>query len=968
MKLWYFIALELGEAEVKLLLMAVLAIIVFAPTAFTQEVPPAPEAKNRPGKKTNGQTPPKQKDAKKAPSAQKKQQQPAEQPAGKQQKPEAKDDKSSNKQPQVTIRLNPIVSPGRGEILLIATTTAAVEAVTFLRNGKPLGQAKKEKKQWHYRWRTAKTTDGIYQIGAQATFKKQKFTAVPQPVVVDNTAPIISVDSIQQKPGRQVVLTISIRDKTTAVSTSSFWLDQKTVPAQLVASGRYQIVWQVPAAARGYHLLEISASDKAGNHKKLEHKIRLDLQGPRIQVLSPLAQGPSRGPLACEVKITDPAAVADVRFVLQQQPQPQMTSWHQQDKWGAKWDGLGDGLYRIRVTAVDKLGNSNNIDIYAQIDETAPIVEWITPKKDILTNQKTPLQINVIDNASILEVSLLVADKKAMVLQRQGDFWGGEFVPDKEGEYLLTVQAKDAAGNIGKSQPRRLVYDISAPTGKIIVPPQPFFSKTLPVKIHINERLAGMKSVTICLNKQTITAKSSAPDIWSAEIALQQSGEQQLSARLLDRAGNRTQLAAITIRVDHTPPVLTWPDGVPPLIFTTKGEIAVSVKDESSAVEYLSIWLNDKLIKKIERPQPDCRVDFATAPLADGKYRLRLEAADQAGNIGRAPERSLLIDRHAPQITTTLTPNSLQIGMVRALLTLKDDPAGVSTNAKPKIFMELRDKRYPFTILDFTATQCEAKFLITRNHPEGKAIVYVEGITDLAGHQLQRTKIGEFVIKGPGGSWPLLPGQQPHPVLAANSKKVPSHLSGCWVAAAANAPVKAIEDGQIVEASISEYKQPGYLRIKRLRGNLVWGYHHLVPGKKPASGKCWSVGDIVKAGETLGNVAAVGSQPQSFIYLEIISRQKEQWLQVDNPLKYLHPPSSDNRITPQILLTAKKTALTLPPYLDFRIPKGYKPPLKMSSNYRFTDLLIILYTLLAIGVLSSILLWSRDKTTNFTGE
>lgn len=419
------------------------------------------------------------------------------------------------------------------------------------------------------------------------------------------------------------------------------------------------------------------------------------------------------------------------------------------------------------------------------------------------------------------------------------------------------------------------------------------------------------------------------------------------------------------------------------LLFSDYGTIVVSTEDTYSGVDKIRVLIDKKEVACYERlyniesnesnkeiwhnahihsdnsentapnntTEKECYIQIDCSELEVGEHQAIIIITDRAENKTTIQE-SLWIDREAPNITASLSPTSLQIGMVILRLQLQDEPAGIDIESLPNITARLDGKEYTFQIISYTQNDCDAELLITNNHPLGTATVEISGIRDTLGHTIDNKVIGNFTIKDIGGNWPLMPQNQVHSVINAYTDNVDIEHGGVWIATNAQAPVFAIEDGEIVEMVQSKKNIPGYVLIQRLRGELVWGYHHIVLGINPNTKRPWNIGDIVHAGDSLGIVSNIEGEETSYLYLELCQWDNETgWQQKLCPLDYITPINKERTFSPKILWKTEKQYKNLARTFQFRVPRNIRYQEQPIPKYKFLDFFFILYLLISIGVI-----------------
>lgn len=629
----------------------------------------------------------------------------------------------------------------------------------------------------------------------------------------------------------------------------------------------------------------------------------------------------------------------------------------------------------------------------ASLDQTSPEIQWVSPAQGSFFNRSIPLQVQIHDNSKIVSAILRTSLQELIPLKQDGQFWMLDYSPSQEAKISLVVEAKDEAGNASLSPELVVVYDITPPQGTLQYPKQAWYKNHFMMEAQTQDALSQPTRIefkitastptlptkdqpptssenqpatpdnppppppsenppTPSLFEQEVPVVAVSPNIWQAELIVPHSGSYALKSTIWDQAGNSSHLPEVLLPIDIEPPLLKCPSNT--YIFTNQTKIDLQVEDQASGVAEVAVLLHEEVITSLRNPEQNCTLSWDVTNAPDAGYPLVLQATDCAGNQ-TTQNITMIVDHQMPKFTAEVSPSQLQIGDVHIQLTWEDKASGIDTTIIPRLWIEIRGKSYPvtFSSYNFSATQGEASFLVTSYHPEGIATIYLEGLQDQAGHTLSKTKVGQFVIRSTNSYWPLLPNNQAHPLLGALDRHRSEDVSGIWIAARAGVPVSAIEDGQIVEVKIPQENRPGYLRIQRLRDSLVWGYHHiyLAPNRNENPPRPWLPGDIVQTGEVLGTIPAVEEAEYSYLYLELVSWQDQNWVATISPLEQLHPKANAQRISPYPLIRDSFKHTEQVPHLQFAIPLEYLPPPEVSYTWR--DLLLILYFLFTFGILLS---------------
>ncbi|MBU1558155.1 Ig-like domain repeat protein, partial [Patescibacteria group bacterium] len=547
-----------------------------------------------------------------------------------------------------------------------ASISSKVDKAIILINEKPTGDLILKNGKWMYVLDTDSLLDGTHKIQVKAVLAKKEYLSPVVSIIVDKTPPDVHFKNLIQQKDKLVKFYATATDKIAGIDKLEFIINQKSIGFAKKIKDTYELEWKIPENSRGYHLFGIQAFDKAGNTKKITEKIRLDLQGPRIKVLAPLAQGPLREFLTCEVDVSDPADVAHVDFILKEIPDKKGILWQTKSKWGCKWDKLKDGKYKIIVTANDKLGNSNSVEIYAEIDQTPPIIEWISPEQKFISNKPIEVKINVIDDSNILDVKLLSNNSKPIALAKKGDLWFLNYIPQKQGKDSIRIKAKDIAGNTSESSPVEIIYDISPPKGRLVYPKIAYFSKPFNAKVIASDDISEISKIEFIVdNKKHILAKKT-KNGWEASINIANSGNHTLGAMIFDSAANKARIADQLLKVDKEPPVITY-EKSNKISFSVKGHIKLSVKDKISKVVEVLAFIGDRTVSTKTNPPENFELEWDNSSFREGKYNLSIQAKDSAENVS-AIDIAILIDRTPPKVSGSLNRNSIQIGRIEASL------------------------------------------------------------------------------------------------------------------------------------------------------------------------------------------------------------------------------------------------------------------------------------------------------------
>ncbi len=379
--------------------------------------------------------------------------------------------------------------------------------------------------------------------------------------------------------------------------------------------------FELPEEGENHFVL--TASDEAGNKIERALMIRRDTKAPEIAVKSEIPQ------------ITN-AQVLTVLYTVD-------------GKEMEKKFELAPGKNELRLAAKDEAGNAAELSLFVIMDNVAPVIRVISEIPSI-TNQKH------------LVVNYLVDGNSATgaVLKAEFDL--------KEGGNEFSIDAMDAAGNKG-SYKFKITLDTKAP------------------------EISGVEHVSLtnqlsALVKYLVDGKAK-----ELKLALDQEGKNRHVITESDEAGNQTEVVIEIVR-DTKAPEIAITSVIPKItnaqvlsvLYKVDGkemekrfelkpgmnELQIAAKDEAgNAAEMNFAVLMDneapviKVISQIPSltNQEQLVVEYIVDPqmsngqkrraefkLTEGKNKLKIEAMDEAGNIGFY-EFDVTLDTKAPEIT-----------------------------------------------------------------------------------------------------------------------------------------------------------------------------------------------------------------------------------------------------------------------------------------------------------------------------
>lgn len=349
---------------------------------------------------------------------------------------------------------------------------------------------------------------------------------------------------------------------------------------------------------------------------------------------------------------------------------------------------LPDGLINITTRAKDVAGNTSSLssNFAFTVDTQAPSapviinVDGKTTQNFTTTNNK-PIITGTAEPGTIIEFFNGTTSLGFATVAANG---GYTFTPTSalpDGNYVLTLKTKDAAGNVSAASANfNFSIDATAPNAPVIVSvdgktTQNFAtSNNSPVILATTENLARVELFNGSTSFAIITANATGGFTFTPTSALPD-GNYVLTARATDAAGNvSVASASFSFSIDTSvplAPVIVSVDGKTTQNFTTaNNRPSISGTAEISSNIELFNGANS-----LGTASANATGGFTFTPLSalpDGNYILTAKAKDSAGNLSLASTTfSFAIDTKAPNIPVIVSVDGKTIS-----------PA-VSTNLKP---------------------------------------------------------------------------------------------------------------------------------------------------------------------------------------------------------------------------------------------------------------------------------------------
>ncbi|MFN4251500.1 beta strand repeat-containing protein [Deinococcus sp.] len=504
--------------------------------------------------------------------------------------------------------------------------------------------------------------DGSKQsVTATVTDGGRSFSSPAKVITVDASDPTVQITSPQQGQSfTQNPIKISVTG-TDAVS----GLDRILVEAKKDGDTNYTQVGVVTAASgdvtwapmNGTYTLRATATDKTGRTSTTTLSgIKVNLTSsdatPPTVALSPIPATPQRATITVTATANDTdSGVAKVDLydggTLIESKAAGVGGKY---TFSLDTTKLSDGAHTLRAIAFDNAGLSAETSASLTVDNTAPVVNWISPADGTVTRGEVTL------NATTNEGTVTYTVDGTPLTGNKATF-------SSDGTHTITATAQDAAGNRTTST-IRVTSDATAPTGQITGPTAGSTLTTNPVTINVtgNDTGSGVNSLEVFASGTSVGTVNGASGTvtWTPT-----SGTYDLTVIATDKAGNKSAASApvnVTVKLataDTTAPTFVGTATVQPAPTATfsRGVITLDgfVKDPESGVSQVALFNGGVRLNATPSlsVQPDGSTRYAltldSKALADGTYTLTIQATNGVGLVSNQ-DISVKIDNTAPTL------------------------------------------------------------------------------------------------------------------------------------------------------------------------------------------------------------------------------------------------------------------------------------------------------------------------------
>ena len=517
-----------------------------------------------------------------------------------------------------------------------------------------LGEWKREGTYWKNTVTFSSEGSHHIKVEAQDILGKRSIADI-NGIVIDKTAPTYTVEGMPQKEitGKEVVLKLIV-DELNFDPSKVEVETEGTLGSWSEVDGKH--VNTITYKKDGVFPLKINVTDKAGN-KAQETKfknINLDMTPPKITVEgaeSGFFKDTKKATITLEdsnlddkdINIETEGTVGNIQTVDAKTKKVEVTF----DK---------EGTYSLKVSAKDKAGNISSSNEYKNIviDKTAPIVNVEGAESNSYNNMPKVVMITIDDENFDPATTEVTTAGETTDWKQSGKTWYKTVSFTKDGEYNLTVTAKDKAGNVSTPEVlSNVVIDTTAPVISFTGVEKKLYGTNVVGMFTVKDRNFKPE-----LAKISTTGKvgkwTEENGVWSAPVTFtSEEGVQSFNAVAKDLAGNQSENVSFSgFEIDKTAPKLSlsWDKTNANGYYNSRRTATLTVEDKH--FDPAGLQLNGASVSSWSH---NGNSHVATVVFdKDGEYSFSAKATDKAGNTSNAVESGkFTVDTLKPEIVVS---------------------------------------------------------------------------------------------------------------------------------------------------------------------------------------------------------------------------------------------------------------------------------------------------------------------------
>ncbi|MEH7235832.1 Ig-like domain-containing protein [Bacillus sp. JJ1562] len=518
------------------------------------------------------------------------------------------------------------------------------------------------------------TEDGVYKLVVESTDKAGNISSETINFTVDQTGPVIKYKNIENGAyfnNEKVDLTVTVDDYTPFVPEITVKNGDKNI--EIPTDGWIKkIVWLITQELtislkdEGVYSVHVKAKDSFGVESTKDLGFTIDRSAPVIQISGNI---PNEGFVQKDNELV--VNIDDLHFdtikneVLVNGKPVQDAKWTETESgYQFKQSFPDDGEYEVIVRSEDFAGNKAVEKKHKfTVDNVKPkiSIENVEDGKYYGEKQTATIKVNELNFANN-EVKITV-NNKSYEWKNQGVESSLAIPFNDDGDYVIKVSAKDAAGNIADAKEYKFTIDESSPALNITgVDHMTNYNVDKQVSFEVTDANIDQTSIRVTKNGNPYGVGAPAQTRTKASLThtFKEEGSYVLYFSATDKSGNKTTHDEIAFIIDKTNPVVKI-DGVDHQSFNPTGKrVTVSVDELNFGTNYVVLSVTkDGKVFNIGTWQNNNKLSSLGYNFNDdGLYTIAISAEDKAGNGPIAANKTFTIDTTKPTIEITGVENA----------------------------------------------------------------------------------------------------------------------------------------------------------------------------------------------------------------------------------------------------------------------------------------------------------------------
>ena len=466
-----------------------------------------------------------------------------------------------------------------------------------------------------YGWMVISLQDGIWNITIIAYDKVGNVNASTIIIYIDTTPPIVKIESPSNNSfinKTSIIVSWDMSDNL-CIEKIEVYLDGDKKGELLPPTNQYQLT----NLAEGEHKIKIVVYDKLGHLASDEIRIIVDLTKPSVRIEEPSSNAYVSGVFTLIWSASDNFGIQ--RFIIHANDQKILELNGTETKANIT---LKDGVYTIKVVAIDYAGNEDYDQISVTVDSTPPRIKITSPSSfSMIYTADFVVMWNASDNIELDRIQVWLNNSLKAELPPNTSQYTFIGIPD--GAYLIKIMAVDKAGNSAYDS---IIIIVDAPLEvKISSPSNGTWFNTQAIKLKLAvSNTTKLKNITIYIDK-TMYITNTTNTTFSIILS---EGIHNITVIAEDIANN-VATDMIFIFVDVTPPsvIITYPENE---TVVQPGNVTIEwIANDNFGIKIFKVYLNETLVRKTNTTS-------IIVFLENGVWVIKIIAEDYARNRGES--------------------------------------------------------------------------------------------------------------------------------------------------------------------------------------------------------------------------------------------------------------------------------------------------------------------------------------------